>query len=400
MNETIHNNTIQWDYETLWPTEKVKEAGCYFYDIPIEKYISTTEVEVARYGRMTLFGGYSYLSLHMDSRISDAVKKSLDITGTGGHGARLLAGTSNIHKELERKISRFKQTEDAITFSTGYIANISTIPALVGRQDTIIADRLNHASIIDGCILSRAAFKRFRHNDMEHLEELLKQNNRGKVLVIADAVFSMDGDIFNLPVAAELCKKYGALLMIDECHALGVIGKTGKGIEEHFGLPTNTIDIKMGTLSKSIPSQGGYIAASENIIHYLKHQSRGFIYSGANAPTNDVASAVALDIIKTEPERVTKLHANIAYAKTKLQQAGIAVMDSQTAILPILCGEDWAAWEMAKYCHQEGIYIQAIPYPVVPKGQARLRLSINTDHTKEQIDKIVEVLSSARRLSS
>ena len=396
MHKTVSQKETDVKLKMLWPVEKIKEANCYFYNIPIEKYVSSTVVKVKGKGEMIMFGGYSYLSLHKNKKIELNALRALKKFGSGGHGVRLLAGTTSIHRELEERISRFKGTEDAVTYSSGYVANISSISSLVGRHDTIISDRLNHASIVDGCLLSRATFRKFRHNDMKHLETLLKQNNPGRVLVIADAVFSMDGDIFDLPKAAWLCKEYNALLMVDESHSIGVIGKTGKGIEEHFGLPKNSVDIKMGTLSKAIPSQGGYIASSKKVCNFLRHQSRGFIYSGANTPTNDAASTAALDIIMEEPERVAKLHENVAYAKAKLKASGFDTLNSDTAILPVVCGADWAALELAKHCHDHNIYIQAIPYPVVPKGKARLRLSINTDHTKEQIDYLAEVLKSAK----
>ena len=391
----ISNSLKSVDFPLFWPVQELKEVDCHFYNIPIEKYISTTEVQVKDKGQMTMFGGYSYLSLHKHPHIEIAGKKALEKYGSGGHGVRLLAGTTDIHRQLELKISDFKSTEDAITYSSGYIANLSSIAALVGKNDTIISDQLNHASIIDGCFLSRAKLRRFRHNDMGHLEELLREDNPGKVLVIADAVFSMDGDIIDLPRLSWLCKKYGALLMIDESHSLGILGKTGHGIEEHFNLPANSVDIKMGTFSKTIPCQGGYIAASEKICRFLRYQSRGFIYSGSNTPVNDASSLAALEIIENEPQRVTKLHENVRYAKAELLKAQIPIMDSDTAILPVFGGDDWAAWKMARTCHQHGIYIQAIPYPVVPKGQARLRLSINADHTREQIDRLAEVLQVA-----
>lgn len=382
----------------LWPYEDVVNTNCYFYNIPIEKYLSSTTVEVRGKGEMIMFGGYSYLSLHKHNDIEVSVKKALEEFGSGGHGVRLLAGTTAVHRELEEKISFFKGTEDAITYSSGYIANLSSISAIVNRNDTILSDKLNHASIIDGSILSRATLRKFKHNDINHLEDLLKQDNKGKVLVIADAVFSMDGDIFDLPKASWLCKKHNALLMIDESHSIGVIGKTGRGIEEHFGLPNESVDIKMGTFSKTIPSQGGYVASTLEICRYLRHQSRGFIYSGANTPTSDAASITALDIIMREPERVEKLQANVRYTKALLTEKGIKILNSETAILPIFCGSDWNAWHMARKCHEKNIYIQAIPYPVVPKGQARLRLSINADHTKEQIDYLAKVLEEAKEV--
>jgi 8-amino-7-oxononanoate synthase len=390
--EENYPNADGWNLKQLWPTKKLKEENLYLYNIAINKYLSTTEVEVEDYGKMILFGGYSYLSLGNHPKILKSTNECMKQYGTGTDGVRLLAGTTSIHKKLEKKIASFKSTESAITYSSGYVANFTTISSLVGRHDTIISDQLNHASINDGCVFSRATIRRFRHNDMNHLEHRLKQNNKGNVLVIADAVFSMEGDIFNLPVASRLCKKYGALLMIDECHSTGVIGRTGKGIEEHFDLPSDSIDIKMGTLGKAIPSQGGYIASSEELCDILRHRSGGFIYSGANSPLNEAASLAAFEVIEEEPWRVEKLHENTTYAKNILEMANVPLVKSETAILPILCGDDWYAWRLAKHCLDNGIFILAVPYPVVPKGKAILRLSINTDHSKQQIDYLKDVI--------
>ena len=379
------------------PIPYLRANDLYNFDLPITEYFSTTECEIEGKGRLTIFGGYSYLSLHRHPHIQQAVAKALNQYGTGGHGARALAGTTFIHKELERRIATFKNAEDAITFSSGYICNISTIASLVRQGDTILTDQLNHASIIDGCKLSGAKLRIFRHNDMTHLDSLLKESNTGNVLVVADGVFSMNGDIFNLPVATELCKKYGAVLMIDECHSMGIIGKTGRGIEEHFGLPSNAVDVKMGTFSKVIPSQGGYVAGTKKIIDYLRHNTRGLLMSGANAPTADAASIAALDIIEQEPERVQRLHNNTLYTKFKLKEAGIETLVSDTAIIPIWCGEERIAFRMTDYCIKHGIYIQAVTFPVVPQKKSILRLAINTDHTKQQIDRMVEVLKLANQ---
>ena len=345
---------------------------------------------------MTLFGGYSYLSLHKHPYIEQKVTEATKMYGSGGHGARTLSGSTNLHETLERKIATFKSAEDAVTFSSGYICNISTIAALVGRGDTILTDHLNHGSIVDGCMLSGAKVRIFRHNDMTHLEEMLQADNTGNVLVIADGVFSMNGDIFNLPVASELCKKYGALLMIDECHSVGMIGKTGRGIEEHFGLSTDSVDVKMGTLSKAIPSQGGYVAGTKAIVDFLRHNTRGRLMSGANTPANIAAAIASLELMEQEPERVTRLHHNTRYTKFKLKEAAIETLPSEAAIIPIWVGDKWKALEMTKYCIQQGIYLQAVHFPIVPKNKAILRLSINTDHTKEQIDRMVEIVKAAK----
>ncbi len=378
------------------PIPYLRENNLYNFDLPITQYFSTTECEIEERGRLTIFGGYSYLSLHKHLHIQEQVAQTLEQYGTGGHGVRVLAGTTVVHKELERRIAAFKSAEDAVTFSSGYVCNISVISALVHKGDTILTDRLNHASIIDGCQLSGAKVKVFDHNDMAHLEILLKEPNQGNVLVVADGVFSMNGDIFNLPEASELCKKYGAILMIDESHSIGVIGKTGRGIEEHFDLPSSAVDVKMGTFSKAIPSQGGYVAGTRKIIDYLRHNTRGRLMSGANAPTSDAASIATLEVMEQEPERVQQLHNNTQYAKLKLKQASIDTLDSETAIIPIWCGEERIAFEMTDYCISHGIYIQAVTFPVVPRKKAILRLAINTDHTKEQIDRMVEVMEAAK----
>lgn len=380
----------------MLPISEIRARDLYFYNLPINKYISTTECEVEELGKMILFSGYSYLSLHNHPYIAKRTTEIIQVFGTGGHGARTLTGTTSLHLELEKKIAHFKSAEDAITFSSGYICNLSVISALASRGDTILTDYLNHGSIVDGCTLSGAKVRLFRHNDMEHLEELLSEKNEGNVLVIADAIFSMKGSIFNLPVASKLCKKYGALLMMDECHSVGTLGKTGRGIEEHFGLPSSAVDIKMGTFSKSIPSQGGYVAGNKKIIDFLRHNARSRLMSGANTPPIVAAAIASLEIIEQEPERVEKLRHNIMYTNFKLKQAELETLPSQTAIIPILIGNKWKALEMTKYCIQQGIYLQAIHFPIVPLNKAILRLSINTDHTKEQIDKMIEVVKSAK----
>jgi len=378
------------------PIAEMRKRNLYYFNLPINSYSSTTECNLADIGNMTIFGSYSYLSLHKHPHIKQEVEKALEWYGTGGHGVRSLAGSTAIHEKLERKIASFKNAEDAITFSSGYICNISTIAALVRRGDTILTDELNHGSLIDGCRLSGAKVKVFRHNDMEHLEALLQEDNTGNILVIADAVFSMNGDIFNLPVASELCKKHGAILMIDECHSLGVIGQTGRGIEEHFGLSSDAVDVKMGTMSKAIPSQGGYIAGTKQIVDFIRHNARGRLMSGANTPINTAASIASFEIMEREPNRVARLQENTAYTKAKLEEEKIEILNTESPIIPIWIGDEWKAFEMTKYCCENGIYLQAAIFPVVPKGKAILRLSINTDHTKEQIDKMVKVVKAAK----
>jgi glycine C-acetyltransferase len=380
-------------FEPYWPIAKIREEGVYFYGQAIAAYDEDEHVEVAEHGRMTLFGSYSYLALNNHPRINRAAQEAILRYGTGAHGARLLAGTLEIHRELEAELARFKGAEAAVTFSSGYAANVSTITSLVGRHDTVICDKLNHASIVDGCNLSRAKLVRFRHNDMEHLAACLADPaHPGRKLVVVDAVFSMDGDVIHLPEVSRLCRQYGALLMVDEAHALGMLGANGRGIEEHFGLPTDTIDVKMGTLSKAIPSVGGYIAGSRRLCDFLALQARGFVYSGALPPASSAAALEALRVIQDEPERLARLRENVRHFAATLRGMGLTYTDATTAIFPVICGDDWDAFRLAHYCQERGFYVQGIPHPVVPKGAARLRVAITAGHRKEQLDAFAAVL--------
>lgn len=388
---------VQHTFETFWPTAEMRDRRVYFYLERIEEYLSPTRVRVAGHGEMLLLGGYSYLGLNRHPEIDRAAVDAVARWGTGTHGARLLAGTLRLHQELEAEVARFKGTEAAATFTSGFAANVSTIACLLGRHDTVICDKLNHASIVDGCNLSGANFVRFRHNDMESLAACLTDPSaRGRKLVVVDALFSMSGDIVDLPAVSRLCREHGAMLMVDEAHATGVLGATGRGIEEHFGLPPDSVDIKMGTFSKAIPSSGGFIAASERVCHFLRHQARGFIYSGAMAPPCAAAALAALRVIAAEPERVRALHANVAHFASRLRAEGFDFLDSRTAIFPIICGDNWQAWETAAACQRRGVYVQGIPHPVVPRGTARLRAAVTAAHTRAELDHCVEVLKEAR----
>lgn len=374
------------------PINEMRRRGVYFMNQPIQSYLHENEVKMTSQNNMVLFGGYSYLSINNHPHINRAVEEGMKKYGTGTSGSRLLTGTLDVHAMLEAKIAEFKGTEDSVTFTSGFTANISTITALVGKGDTILSDKLNHASINDGCSMSGANIKRFRHNDMPHLERLLKSVNGGKILVVADGVFSMDGDIVDLPEMARLCKKYGALLMIDEAHSTGMLGKTGRGVEEYFGLPKDTIDIKMGTLSKAIPSQGGYVAASSKICDFLRHHAKGFMYSGAISPLQAIAAKAGIEVIEQNPHLVKKLDDNTIYFKEGLKKLGFSYHTSETAIVPIICEDKWKVFELAHYCQQNGYYIQAVPEPVVPKGLSRLRVSINAGHTIKEMDGFLNTL--------
>ena len=378
---------------TPWPMAEGREHDLYFYEEATESYLPDNYVEVAGRGRMLMLGGYSYLGLNGDPRINQAAQKAIDHYGTGTLGVRLLAGTLDLHKRLEARIARFKESQTAITFSSGFLANVSAIASLVGRHDVVICDKLNHASIVDGCHVSQADVLRFRHNDMGHLEECLEKNqHRKNRLVVVDAVFSMDGDIINLPEVSRLCREHGAMLMVDEAHSIGVLGDTGHGIEEHFGMPADSVDVKMGTFSKAIPSSGGYVATSHRLAEAIRHKARGFIYSASLPPASAAAAIASIDIIESEPDRVRKLHDNASHFRACLAAAGVDFRNSPTAIFPIMCGADWLAWKLARYCQLRGVYVQAIPQPVVPKGSARLRACVSAAHRTGDLDFAASVI--------
>ena len=384
--------------ETLWDVDHYKEVGLYFYLEATQEILPNGRVVVENHGEMIMLGSYSYLGLIGHPEINAAAKAAVDHYGTGTHGVRLLAGSLKLHNELEDRIAAFKQTDAAITFSSGYVTNLATISSLLRKGDTVICDKLNHASIVDGCLLAMAKFVRFRHNDMEHLERRLQEAGEdGRKLVVADAVFSMDGDIINLPEMVRLCRQYGAYLMIDEAHSVGVLGETGHGIEEHFGMPPDCIDIKMGTLSKSIPSAGGYVAGNHELIQFLKHEARAFIFSAAVPPASAAAAKAAFDVIEAEPWRVKKLQQNYDHFAGRLRQAGFDLLYTETAIVPVIGGSTDRAAMLAKYCQDQGIFVQAVVAPVVPEGQARLRACVSAAHCMEDIDYCAETIIEGGR---
>jgi glycine C-acetyltransferase len=387
-------NSIQKRIDTMnQRVTETQQAGLYFYLQPLEELDGAWVTTGGR--RMLNFASYSYLGLLGHPKIEAAAQEALALYGTGTHGVRLLAGTLPLHNELEETIARFKGAEAAIVYSSGYVTNLSTVSALVGRNDVVICDKFNHASIVDGCLLSGAKFLRFRHNDMASLERRLQQADpeAGK-LVVVDAVFSMDGDIIDLPEVIRLCRKYGALLMVDEAHSLGVLGETGHGIEEHFGLE-DVVDVKMGTLSKTIPSVGGYIAGSQELITYLKHVARGFYFSAALPPAQVAAAKASFEVMKKDLERLKLLQRNVAFFLSGLKARGFDTLNSETPIVPIICGADERAFQMAKLCQEENIFVLPVPSPAVPVGLARLRANVTAAHSEEDIAHALGVFEKA-----
>jgi len=372
----------------------VKENDLYFYNQPVEEILPGMRVRV-RGREMGMYASYSYLGLVNHPRINEAARKAVDKFGTGTNGVRSLAGTLTLHTELEETIADFKHTEAAITYSSGYATNLTVISTLMGRGDYVFSDKLNHASIVDGCLMSGAEFRRFRHNDMAHLEGLLRNAPPDVArLVIADSVFSMDGDIIDLPKMLELCRQYNAWLMIDEAHSLGVLGEKGTGIEEYFGLG-DVIDIKMGTLSKTIPSVGGYVAAKRDIITYLRHASRAYIFSAALPPAQAAAANEAFKVILDEPWRIERLNQNTKQFIGGLKSMGFDTMLTETAIVPVLCGDDDTAFAMTREAQHNDVFVLPVVSPAVPEGLARLRATVTAAHNPSEIERAMDVIGEA-----
>ena len=349
--------------------------------------------------RKLMFATYSYLGLLKHPRIIAAAQAAVAEYGTGTHGVRLLGGTLDLHTQMERRIAEFTSRADAIVYSSGYVTNLATVSTMVGRGDWVLSDKWNHASIVDGCLLSQGKFKRFRHNDIADLERQLKlaPESVGK-LVVADAVFSMDGDIFNLPDAVEVCRRYNARIMLDEAHSLGVLGSSGRGIEEHFDM-TGAIDLKMGTLSKTVPGIGGYVAGSSRLINYLRHSARGFIFSAALPPAIVAAILTAFDVIEKEGVvRNRILRRNAEHFIGGLLAAGFDTGMTSTPIVPIMVKTEERAMAMTKFCQDNGVFVLPVLPPAVQEGTARLRANVTAAHTLEDIDFALDIFIRAGKL--
>jgi 8-amino-7-oxononanoate synthase len=364
----------------------MKSADRYFYLQPTTG-VTNHRVTMADGRDMVMLASYSYLGLIGHPRITAAAVAALETYGSGAGGVRLLTGTTDLHERLEARIAAFAKRQDACVYSSGYVTNVAIVTALTGPGDLVLMDKLDHASIVDGALLSGAKWKTYRHNDMDHLEKLLADaaGMYGTVLVIADSVFSMDGDVMDLPGTRALCDRYGARLMVDEAHSIGALGATGHGIEEHFGM-YGSIDIKMGTLSKSIPSVGGYCAGDETLVDYLRHYSRPFIFSAALPPAASAAALAAFDVIEDEPWRVEKLHEQSARYAAGLHAQGWDTMDSSTCVVPVLVGDEGKTMDLTRMLFDRGVFVCPIVHPAVPRGTDRLRTCLMATHTDEDIE--------------
>lgn len=374
-----------------------KEMDLYYYNQPMDELLGGSRVLV-RGREMGMFASYSYLGLIGHPRINAAAKAAIDKYGTGTHGVRTLAGTLGLHRELEETIASFRGAEAAVTYTSGYVTNLTVVSTLLGRGDYVISDKLNHASIVDGCLMSGAKFLRFKHNDMQALEQRLEQVPAGAAkLVVVDSVFSMDGDIIDLPKAVELCRKHKAWLMVDEAHSVGVLGKTGRGIEEHYDMP-GVVDIKMGTMSKTIPSVGGYIAGKRELVEYLRHASRAYIFSAALPPAQAAAAKASFEVILDEPWRVGKLHQNSTQFIQGIKQRGFDTLFTQTAIVPVICGTDEAAYRMTREVQHHDTFVLPVVSPAVPPGLARLRATVTAAHEPDEIERAMDIIYDAGKL--
>jgi len=343
----------------------------------------------------------NYLGLADHPKLIEAAVEATKKFGAGSGAVRTISGTMSLHMELERRIAAFKQTEASVVFQSGFTANAGTVSALLGPDDHIISDALNHASIIDGCRLSRAKIHVFPHKDTtaaaRHLDEL--SDKPGRKLLITDGVFSMDGDIGPLPELVAVAENHGAIMMIDDAHSSGVLGSHGRGTVDHFGLKGH-VDIQVGTLSKAVGVLGGYVCGSKDLIEYLYHRARPFLFSTSHPPGVAAACIAAFDILENEPERIEKLWDNTIYYKASLKAAGFDTGASETPITPIMVGEAKAAHAFSAALFENGLYATGIGYPTVPEGKARVRTIVTATHTRDMLDRAVEILSRVARKMS
>jgi len=372
--------------------KEVMAAGFYPYFRVVE---SEQNPEVIVEGRkMIMLGSNNYLGLTSHPKVKEAAVAAVKKYGSGCAGSRFLNGTLDIHVKLEEKLAAFFRKENALTLSTGYQTNLGIISSIAGKDDVVVIDKLDHASIIDASRLSYADVKKFKHNDMGSLEFVLKGcGDKGK-LVVVDGVYSMEGDIAPLPDIVKVCKKYGARLMVDDAHGVGVLGKTGRGTAEHFGLEKD-VDIIMGTYSKSMASIGGFVAASEDVIHYIKHTSRPLIFSASPPPASVASVIAALDVIDNEPELRDHLWHNTHKMMKAFKQMGFDTGTSETPIIPLLMGEMERAFTMWKILSDEGVFVNPVAPPATPPGRCLIRTSYMATHTDEQLDRVLAIIEKA-----
>ena len=361
------------------------DGGVYPYQLPLQ---TRSGPWVKAEGRdMMMLSSYDYLGLIGDPRVDEAAIAAIRKYGTGTGGVRMLTGTIDIHHEMEREVADFKGMPEAITFTSGYLANLAVVASLFSVQDRVILDSLSHRSLVDACRLAGVPIQRFKHNDMDSLrEEIANGSTSNRTLVISDGVFSMDGDICPLPDLLQVKRDTGCFLMIDESHSSGVLGAHGRGTDEHFGLAATEVDIWTGSLAKGIPSNGGFVAVSQQLAIYLQHSAAPFIFSAALAPASVAAVTASLRILKQEPERVTRLANNAKFLREGLQALGYDTGMSETAIIPVIFSDEASCAFAAGSLRAMGIGVTPIMFPAVPLGSARLRLCVTAAHRLEDLE--------------
>ena len=375
--------------------QRIMKMGIY----PFFRMIESDQDTVVTIGgkKVLMFGSNSYLGLTNHPKVKEASKKAIDKYGSGCAGSRFLNGTLDIHIELENKLAEFVKKDATLVFSTGFQVNLGVIPTVTGRNDYLLIDELDHASIIEATRLSFAKVMKYRHNDMASLERLLKKCEPSRIkLIVVDGVFSMDGDIADLPGIVKLAEKYEATVMVDDAHSIGVIGEHGSGTASHFGL-TDKVDLIMGTFSKSLAALGGFIAGDFETINFIKHHSRTLIFSASITPASAAAVLAALEIIKSEPERMEKLWEITHYAIDNFKRLGFDVGLTQTPIIPLYIRDNYKTLKLVRLLLDDGVFVNPVVSPAVSKESTLIRFSLMATHTKEQIDIALEKISKQAR---
>jgi 8-amino-7-oxononanoate synthase len=375
--------------------ERVRDAGVYSFFRVIE---SAQEPEVVCDGRrMVMLGSNNYLGLTNDPRVKEAAIDAVRKYGSGCAGSRFLNGTLDLHVRLEERLARFMRKEAAVTFATGYQVNLGAISCLVGKGDVVYLDKQDHACIIDGARLAFGEVRKFKHNDARDLSRQMRNDNgaRGRMIVV-DGVFSMEGDIAPLPEIVAAAREFDAAVMVDDAHGIGVLGASGRGTAEHYGLE-DEVDLVMGTFSKSMASVGGFIAGDETVIDYIKHRARTLIFSAAPPPASVAAALATVEIMEREPERRTRLWENARFFAEGLRSLGLDTAGSQTPVVPVVVGEDDAALAMVQRLHEEGVFVNCVLSPATPPGRALIRTSLMATHTREHLTRALEAIEKVGR---